>query len=247
MIINSADLQKQTDLIKKIESPINKYSWKESSEPELFFSADAKIMSYFPQTDRVLTLSKNTFLDWFMENGQLWTLQTNTTTAQYSIVKDTLGFSSIFKILEEDTANNNAEKLILLAAKNNVALLKKKDSSEMILISGDKTYNIAGEKFLISKHNNWWLIWTPWELWSYNQGEEPMLINRSGEQLQEVLPLDRYNTLALRWAEKTTVLFPYYYVSHDLLNFSTQSVAVESINRILYFTGEIDGKKDCGK
>ncbi len=119
--------------------------------------------------------------------------------------------------------------------------------NEMILIAGDKTYDIAGEQFFISKYNNWWLIWTPWELWSYNQGEEPMLLNRSGEQLQDVIALDRYNTLALRWAEKTTILFPYYYVSHNLLNSPVNDVVADSVGRVLYFVGELNGQQGLWK
>lgn len=235
LLMNTGNLTKQIDLAKKAKGAINKYSWKESIEPELFFSTKLKIMSYLPPSDRVLTLSKNNFADWYMENGQLWTIQINTSTNQYEITRDTLGFNSVFKIVDQ--------KYKLLVAKNDNVLLSKEGTSEMTLIAHDKIYNIAGEKFIISKYNNWWLMWTPWELWSYTDGEQPTLLNRSGEQLREVIPLDKYNTLGLRWAEKMTALFPYYFVAHDMLNFSIKSAAADSDRRVLYFAGAVDGKE----
>jgi|GEM_PF-1377655 len=247
LIINADNISKQTDLVKKIKYSIDKYSWKESIEPELFFGTNLKILSYLPSSDRVLTLGKNTFIDWYMENGQLWTLQISTSTDRYSIVRDTLGFSSVFKTLEEAAETDNNKNIKILVAKNNNVLLKKDGSSEMVLVTNNKTYNIAGDKFIISKYNNWWLMWTPWELWSYTEGEEPTLLNRSGEQLQDVIPLDEYNTLGLCWAEKTTVLFPYYYVSHDMLNYPVNSTVADSDGRVLYYAGVVNGKNGLWK
>ncbi|MBP6859451.1 MAG: hypothetical protein KBC69_02430, partial [Candidatus Magasanikbacteria bacterium] len=88
---------------------------------------------------------------------------------------------------------------------------------------------------------NWWLLWSEWELWTYSQGEEPNLLNRSGEQLKYTLPLDRYNTLALIWGDRATVLFPYYFVGHDLINEKINLPQADTENKILYFTNE---KKD---
>ena len=78
-------------------------------------------------------------------------------------------------------------------------------------------------------------MWSDWELWSYNDNENPYLLNRSGEHLTDTLPLDQYNTLALVWADKVTALFPYYSVSHDLINEKISNPIAVTDNKILYF------------
>ncbi|MDO8499437.1 MAG: PEGA domain-containing protein [bacterium] len=239
LIINTNKPNKNIDLVKTIKYPIDKFQWKESGEPELFFSTKLKIMSYLPPSDRLLTLAKNSWLDWQMENGQLWTVGTNTSTNQYILQKDTLGFASLAATWErtaEDDAKNQTNYKIL-TAKNGAVLLTKTGSAETLLVSGAKQYKLSGEKFVISRYNNWWLMWTPWELWSYSANFDPLLLNRSGEQLQEAMPLDKFNTLGLRWLDKTTVFFPYYYVSHELNIGRVLSIAMDTNNRMLYYAG----------
>jgi len=106
----------------------------------------------------------------------------------------------------------------------------------MLLINKDKQYKLTADKYKISPYNQWWLIWSEWELWTYSHGEEPRLINRSGENLENVLPLDQYNTLGLIWENKLTALYPYYLVENTLANFKVDQVEVDSITKILYYT-----------
>jgi len=117
-------------------------------------------------------------------------------------------------------------------------MLKNNKKPEMILLTNTAKHRIAAEKFLISKYNNWWLMWSRWELWTYSEGEEPYLLNRSGEHLQKATPLDKYNTLALIWEGKTTVLFPYYLATNDLLNEKIADITVDTDNKILYFINQ---------
>ncbi len=240
IIINTNDTTKQIDLIKKVKYPIEKYQWKESLEPELFFSTNLKILSYLPDTDRQNTIIKNDYLDWYMENGQLWTLQAMAKTAnQINVVRDTLGFSSIFKIV-----NSTDKTLKILKIKNDLVLLKT-SPDKMLLLTNNKNqtgFEIAASNFIISPYQKKWLFWTPWELRTYsednisNEKEEPTLLNRSGEQLQEVVPMDKYNTLALVWSDQTTALFHYYYVNHTLLDYPIRHAVADSVNHYLYYT-----------
>lgn len=90
-------------------------------------------------------------------------------------------------------------------------------------------------------------MWSQWEAWTYSEGEEPYLLNRSGEHLQEIIPLDKYNTLALTWADKTTVLFPYYLVSHDFINEKIEDLSADTENKILYFINQDKNKEGIWK
>ncbi|MDD2757747.1 MAG: PEGA domain-containing protein [Patescibacteria group bacterium] len=237
LVIDAAHPEKIIDVIGKTKSQIKKFQWKETAEPELYYSTDLKLMTFFPATEQRAVLAKNTWRDWYMENGQLWTIETASNTEQIKIVGDALGFKYDFAGPEK--FSETEQNLELLRAKDNTVLLKKSGQPEMILLAKDKKYTFAGEKFLISRYNDWWIMWTPWEIWTYTKNEEPNLLNRSGEQLRVVLPLDQYNTLALVWANKTTALYPYYLVTHDLVNAAVESAVVDAGNKTLYFTAQI--------
>jgi len=244
-IFDAQNTDKTIDLSQKIKSPIKKVEWKETTDPELFFSTADELMSIIPTTENQYDLGKNSYMDWYIENGQLWSLQLNTTTNKLDIIKDTLGFNSLFTSIGINNfdISSTSSPWQLLYAHNDNLLLQQPDRSTMTITTKDKKYNLSGNKFLISPYNNWWLMWTPWELWTYNEGESPLLLNRSGEQLQQVAPLDKFNTLGLVWADKTTVLFPYYYVSHDLLNHPVDFIAANSDKRIVYFIAKINNKE----
>lgn len=237
MIVNADNPDKKTDLAKINGAAIIKFEWRESAEPELYYSTRYSIVSFTPDTARQSVVSTNNYLDWYMENGGLWTLQLSTTTQKIKIVKDTKGFSSELTSINSDDSPLPLTSWRLLTARRDNALLKNRDQN-VILARADKKFTFSGEDFLISKFNNWWLISTPWELWTYSEGAEPYLLNRSGEKLQQVLPLDEYNTLALVWENKITVLFPYYFIQHDLVDEKILSAAADADNRLLYYTDE---------
>jgi hypothetical protein len=241
-IVNALDSLKQIDLTKE-SSSINKLQWANTTYPQLYYSTKETLFSYSPitQTNQVITANKYT--DWYMENGQLWTMRINSSTQDYLITKDTLGFSKDFKqiknneieILTDGDPKEPETKIGFAAAQQNTALLKTNISGRMLLVNNNSMQPMQINNFLISKYNNWWLLWSDWELWSYNDNENPYLLNRSGEHLTDTVPLDQYNTLALVWADKVTALFPYYSVSHDLINEKASNPIADTDNKIFYF------------
>ena len=237
MIINAEKPAEQISLYNLESKQINKIEWSESSDPQLFYSTADEFVSFFPATGQRTQISKNNYVDWHMNSGQLWTLFLNTSTNKYEIKKDILGFSSILAKFDSDGSSWK-----LLTARKNAALLKKIGAEEMLVVDDKKIYPFAGDKFLISDYNDWWLMWTKWELWTYSYGEEPYLLNRSGENLKDLEPMDEFNTLALIWEKKMTVLFPYYLVAHELLDENINMVEANSKDKILYFTAEIKGQ-----
>lgn len=223
------------------EGTIQKTHWRQNKQPELYYSTAKNIFSFAPATGQNQLIAANKFLDWHMENNQLWTVRFNSSTKNYEISKDSLGFKEKFaeiKLAGEGMATSSTAGLELIIARNDNILLKKKNSAEMILLNKNGTNRLTGEKFLLSPHNEWWIIWTPWELWTYIEGQTPELQNRSGQGLRQIIPLDEFNALGLVWQDKTTVLFPYYLVANDLINLKLKQTAADSKNRLLYFTLE---------
>lgn len=251
VVVNAENPAKQTDLAKN-NGPIKKFAWANSTDPQLYYSTRDNIFIYSPITEKSQVITKNNYLDWYMDNGQLWTMQIDTSTKQYSVIKDTLGFNSVFNRLDSTdinlaTGKTESSNLQILAARQNTILLNNSKDSQMILLTNTNKYKISADKFLISKYNNWWLMWSQWELWTYSEGEEPYLLNRSGESLQKVTPLDKYNTLSLQWENKTTVLFPYYLVTHDLLTEKITDITADTDNKILYFIDQTKNKEGVWK
>ncbi|MCX6782077.1 MAG: PEGA domain-containing protein [Candidatus Magasanikbacteria bacterium] len=245
IIMNAGKTDKKIDVMAITQYPIDKYMWNETAAPELYFGTKLRLMSILPETEQKFILGKTNWLDWQMENGQLWTIQKSASTSQIRLVKDTLGFKSDF--IDENMFLPTEQNLKILACSDNQILLKKNGKPEMLLLTKDKKFIFSGEQFKISKFNNWWLFWTPWEIWTYSKGGEPSLLNRSGEGLKEVLPLDQYNTLALIWDDKTTALYPYYLVTHDLVGASIISAAANTNNRVFYFSAKIGDKEGLWK
>ncbi|MFA6547913.1 MAG: PEGA domain-containing protein [Candidatus Magasanikbacteria bacterium] len=235
------------NLAKEEKNKITKIQWGNSPQLEIFYSTKNQLSIISATNKQKTTIGKNIFIDWFVENDQIWTLQNSSSTDQIDITKDTFGFSKILNQLSGISNNNKEIVWQIVSAKDDLILLKKSGLSDMILFNHDKQFSIVGDKFLPSNFNNWWIIWTPWEITTYSQGEDPFLLNRSGEQLQKVIVLDEYNTLGLIWADKMTALFPYYFVSHNLINNKINDAVADSEKRELYFSANIDNQDGLWK
>lgn len=243
LLINTQKTERIIDLNEHSKQPIIKYQWKESSYPEIYYATTKQLMTFFPENNSQIFIAKNDFSDWYMENGQLWIIKTNSSTNKASLFRDALGFNNLIFSDFETTADFWE----ILTAKKDFILLKKKNQPEILLLANEKKYTIAGEKYIISKYNDWLIIWTPWEIWTKAQNEDPVLLNRSGLQLEQVIPLDKYNTLGLVWNDNTTALFPYYLVSHNLLPQKINTATSDSDNRTLYFGGKYNDKEGLWK
>ena len=246
-IVNADNPEKKYDLTALVKQKIVKWQWRETTDPELYYSTASEIKSFKPLTGNDDRVAANKYFDWYMENGTLWTIQMATNTDNIKIFKDTIGFASEFLIDDSSNLPQDGNSVTIVKAIRNQVLLKSKTQPQMYLATNQRVYKIAGDNLLISRYNNWWLFWTPWELTSYSEGGEPILLNRSGEGLRQVWPLDKYNTLGLIWNNKTTVLFPYYSVTHDFIDSPTNDTAIDINNHIFYFSAKIDDQEGIWK
>ena len=232
---------------------ITKIQWGTENN-DIYYSTKSKLAVINAISQNKTDVSKNSDaynwtknIDWLEDGGKIWTLTTTSTLNQLVVTKDTFGFSEDVFSINNTNNGERADSWKILKIAGNQILMKNNDQKTMLLSATDKQYNIYGENFLNSPYNNWWIMWTPWELTTYSQGEEPFLLNRSGEQLRKVVVLDKYNTLGLIWADKMTALFPYYFVSHNLINSSINDAAADSENRVLYFSAKLNGQDGLWK
>lgn len=232
---------------------ITKIQWGTGNN-DIYYSTKNKLAAVnatSPNKNSIVKLNEdynlNSTIDWAEDGGKIWSIVKTTSTNQYAIIKDTLGFAKNYSLISNLNSSGQPENWKFVTTISDKILLKNSDQKTMLLFANEKHYNIYGDRFLNSPYNNWWVLWTPWELTTYSQGEEPFLLNRSGEQLHKVIVLDKHNTLGLIWADKMTALFPYYFVSHNLINIPIKDAVADSQNRVLYYSAKIDDKEGVWK
>lgn len=218
---------------------ISKFIWGKNNEPELYFGDHNMIWSYLPRLQQTAFITTSTpYLDWYIDDGTLWATKYNTTTENLQIIEDTLGFKSIFGNI---SASNNETTTTLLGWRfetfeHGTVILRNANRDKFLIVRNNVSYQINASHYRYSKFNNWWLFWSKWELWSYSESDEPYLLNRSGAELNNVLPIDQFNTLGLTWNNHMTALYPYYYIEENLVERPLLSATVNPVARTLYFS-----------
>jgi hypothetical protein len=249
-IYSTATPQEPFDLTGTQTEKIEHLEWSEDEDSKLYFSTSKEIISFNAKNHAEDSLAKNNFVDWYVYRKELWTLEANTSTNQLDVIKNTLNSPTIFQKLTEDihlTSPLSLEKWNILSIDHESLMIKNKNQSEVTILTPTAKFRLPTTHFLISNYNDWWLLWNQWELLGYSNTQSPTLLNRSGEQLQQAIPLDKYNTLLLVWNKKTSIFYPYYLVNHDFINTSFVSTQVDDTKKIIYFSGTIDGKQGLWK
>lgn len=233
------------DLVNFIKNEsIEKIQWNGSNDSGLYVSTSNTLYTVLLTTGQKTLITPLLFNDWYMSDGQLWTLSLDTTTNFTNITKDFLGFSQKFaSVPPDETTDSSTQNLWSLAQVNDDVVLLTANKPTMKLITQNEQFDVPAENFMVSPYNNWWIMWKPGELWTYAKGEKPYLLNRTGESLLGVTPLDSFNTLALAWTDRVTALFPYYLTYHNILDNSVNAMAADTKNRIVYFSGSV-GKQE---
>ncbi|MSU75666.1 MAG: PEGA domain-containing protein [Candidatus Magasanikbacteria bacterium] len=223
-----------------VAGSVKKIEWANSTDPALYVNIDKKLLLVSPLTKEVQVIKKNNnFIDWFFENNRLWALQMASSTREITIVKDALGFSSIIHTFAtEETTMATSTSWQLNEANGETALLQNTKKQEQILINNQGSFKLPSGTSRISPFQNWWFIWSPWELWGYTGKGEPFLLNRSGEKLNNVVPIDEFNTVALIWENRVTAFFPNYGTQQTIINRPINSLAANPKQRIIYFADD---------
>lgn len=241
--VNRPD-DRRFNLTELFPEPIKKIQWADTPEPELYLETGGKIVIFSPVTGvRRVVVNKN-FSDWLLVESAFWTLMHATSTGRLVVTKDTLGINPSTRLLPLRTATSSPTRSYELrdGAEGTVLIAEKRGKQMLLITPPAEPIILPGNDFFRSPHDAWWLVWSPWELWGYTAGEEPLLLNRSSDHLKKVVPLDTHNTLALVWESHTTVLFPYYNVNHELIAAAVEHLAADGERRIIYFAAAIENQ-----
>src|SRR3989339_176500 len=103
---------------------------------------------------------------------------------------------------------------------------------------------LSTQNITYNKETKEWLTWSSWELWTIYPDGNAVLLNRTSDKMNFVVPIDKYGLLLLASENKITGFNPGYYVTHELFsNGKIESVGANITNRKIFFLGEVAGKR----
>lgn len=132
-------------------------------------------------------------------------------------------------------ADLNRERIIG-RTENSLVVIKRTGEDEPIetIAAPQVRYNPATKE---------WLAWSDFELWTIYENGGVRLLNRAGERLRDIQPLDETGVLLVVNDRGLTAFNPGYSVSHDLFIGRVDSAGVNQRQRLIYFLGEVGGRR----
>ncbi len=236
--IRLASANRPEDLwtVTRTSTPATAWQWRDSLAPEFYYSTTSSLYSVLPSNRYQSVAMANRPANWQYAGGELWTMSFATSSREWVIRKDVLGFNRVFASLSEEYISgiSPGSPSVQLAAVYDSTALIKAGQQLFIIVTPEKKFMVRASNFYLSPHNNWLVLYSPFEVWTYLIGEEPTVLSRSGEHLNYVAAIDEFNTLALATNRGITALFPFYLVSNTLLNTATGELFVDERGRLLY-------------
>lgn len=92
------------------------------------------------------------------------------------------------------------------------------------------------------KNSEWW-AWSEWELWNIAENGNVTLLNRSGDKMKRVRPMDEFGGVLVVTEKELVGFNPGYYVSIHLGDASeVTEAAVDTKARKIFFVGKYDNQ-----
>jgi len=229
---NSQTTNKNYDFNKKTDGT----QWLDNTSiPTLYVKNDGKIISLTTDNSRELI---TTVADvWYVESENAIWLKTEN---KGLVLIDSDGKKTKKIILREETdkiIDINSSRIITGNGQNTIITQIENDSVK-------DTITTPTQNIFFNQKIGEWLTWSPWELWTIYEDGKTALLNRTGEKMNFVLPLDDYGILLLASENKITGFNPGYYITHELLNnVKIYQISANTEQRKIFFFGEVAGEK----
>lgn len=198
--------------------------------------AEKKSKLYFLGLNGARFIGETSGTIWYVEDDNkkiIWTFDENNKVLKKYLESQLIISYSINKNILE-IIDINPQRFIIRDESNNILIYKyseKKISEQTSLPTQSLFYNSNKKE---------WLTWSPWELWSIYEDGSTALLNRLGEKINFVVPMDNYGMLLLATDNKLIAFNPGYYISHKLLvNAEIKNIGVDIKHRKIYFYGKV--------
>ncbi len=228
----SGERGRETETFTFEQTPIEKTQWDSAESSHLFLQQDENIFS--------LTSAENEFLvklplaraPWYIDtNKHLWTYDAD----KHAITRILDGNEQ-----ESITVEQPVGEFIHV---NSARVIIRQDTTIHVIerTSPPRMHSIPAESVRFSPGTHEWIAWSPWELWTIYQDGNATLLNRTGDPIQFVHPLDEFGVLLIATQNSLTVFNPGYYVTQKILDVSDiREVRVQQKQRKIIFTRKVD-------
>jgi hypothetical protein len=229
---NNPTANKNYDFNKKSDSA----QWaKNTSIPMLYVKNDDQIFSL--NTEISKELAKTSVDVWYIESENAIWLKTEN---KGLVLIDSNDRETKRLVLREETdkiIDINSSRVIT-GNDQNIIITQMENNSVK------DTVTTPTQNIFFNPKTGEWLAWSPWELWTIYGDGKTALLNRTGEKINFVLPLDDYGVLLLASENKITGFNPGYYITHELLdNVKIKQISANTEQRKIFFFGEVAGEK----
>lgn len=220
------------DIRSILKSPIVKFMWDTGNNPIAYFSTTSSIYALPISTQQLQNIGDaSTILDWYANNGTLWTLESSTSTAQWAVFKHLAG--SVTREAVVPSQGYDPLTVQLLYANAHTILMGS--GATMRWVNADRVVDFDTTKLLASYTSDALYLYSQNEIWRTTDGTQPTLAYRTNEPLGSVILLDQFNTLGMLTSKKLTAYYSYYLVAQDLVNKKiTTAVADINSKNIIY-------------
>jgi hypothetical protein len=237
---------------------IDHVSWN-STGNLLYFSVSGIIYFYNPTTKIVAAWGQELSTNWFPHASELWFIVPAKTGTGLDIT--TKGGSIFGSLATKELSGENfsaaREQLrnwqegtswkILDTGKNSI-ILKNTNQNKLAIIRKEGVSIVSATDLLRSTQKNSWVLSKPYEIWSYTEGQDPLLLYRGSTELKNVGILNNYDTILLGDQENLSAFYSYYEVRTNLISSSRiEESLVAPEAQAIFFIGIYQGTSGLWK
>ena len=212
----------------------NRFQWQKNAIIPALFTRDGNYLVKITINEYEKKYKISDYDNWYMDaKEKLWGGKGNRIFMVYSeepkdeiIIPDGENINKIIDI--------NEERGIIKSDKNIFVIPRDKE---------EKIETIEAESFIYNPGTKEWLAWSPWELWSIYEHGKPALLNRTGDNIISVFPLDAVGALLVVNKNGLTAFNPGYYVTQQLFNGKILGSSANQEIKTIYFLGKVAEKE----
>ncbi|MFZ2189912.1 MAG: PEGA domain-containing protein [Candidatus Magasanikiibacteriota bacterium] len=224
------DATDQTNTKTYIYNKLVNYQWaKNTSVPSIYIQNNGQIILATTDSEKLVTDIDNDIQAWHVQDeNNVWLYKNN-------IIKNGsseyhLG-SAVKNIIDINTNR------LIYKTDNDVKIIKFFDSQIQ------ENNSIPTQQIIYNYQTGEWITWSWWELWTIYDNGNTELLNRTGEKMVIINPLDQYGLLLIANENKMIGFNPGYYLSHELFsNAQIFKTAVDINVRKIFFWGKVTDK-----
>ena len=226
----------ETDAIALPGESVIRTQWDSSESLHLFFADRDEIFSLTSDGANFLVRLPVASAPWYIDGSRhLWTYDADRGAVTETVDGNVKESYATDQPIDRFVHVNN--KRIVAHHENMIDIVER--------TSPPRVQRIQAESVTFNSGTHEWIVWSPWELWTIYEDGNATLLNRTGDPIQFVRPLDDFGVLLVATQNSLTAFNPGYYVTQKILDVSNiREVRVHQKQRKILFTKTSEGTEE---